>query len=110
MSLTGSVMIVVVFLLRSLLLHRLPKKTFVILWGIVAIRLLVPVQIASRWSVYSMIPETWMETVQDGGELVGLPAANVPENAGNGYFTEGAPVGDEEEYQTGPVKTYQAGR
>lgn len=109
MSLTGSVMIVVVFLLRSLLLHRLPKKTFVILWGIVAIRLLIPVQIASRWSVYSMIPETWMETVQDGEELVGLPAANVPENAGNGYFTEGGSVGDEEEYQTGPVKTDQAG-
>lgn len=109
MSLTGSVMIIVVFLLRSLLLHRLPKKTFVILWGIVAIRLLVPVQIASRWSVYSMIPETWIETVQDGGELVRLPAANVPENAGNGYFTEGDPVGDDEEYQTDPVKTDQAG-
>lgn len=110
MSLTGSVMIVVVFLLRSLLLHRLPKKTFVILWGIVAIRLLVPVQIASRWSVYSMIPETWMETVQDGEALVGRPAVNVPENVGNGYFLEGGPVGDEgTDYQTDPVKADQAG-
>ena len=57
MSLTGSVMIVVVFLMRSLLLHRLPKKTFVLLWGIVILRLLVPVEIASRWSIYSMLPE-----------------------------------------------------
>ncbi len=54
MSLTGGIMVVVVFLVRSLLLHRLPKKTFVILWGIVALRLLIPVRIPSQWSFYSL--------------------------------------------------------
>lgn len=54
MSLTGGIMVMVVFLVRSLLLHRLPKKTFVILWGIVALRLLIPVRIPSQWSFYSL--------------------------------------------------------
>lgn len=78
MSLTGSVMIIAVFLIRCLLLHCLPKKTFVILWGIAAIRLLVPIQITSRWSIYSMMPVTWIETLQ---------------NVGNGSFMEENPDG-----------------
>lgn len=56
MSLTGSVMIIVVFLIRCLLLHRLPKKTFVVLWGIAMICLLVPFRVVSRWSIYSLMP------------------------------------------------------
>jgi len=35
MSFAGGIMIIVVVLLRAVLIHRLPKRTFLILWSIV---------------------------------------------------------------------------
>ncbi|WP_019910289.1 M56 family metallopeptidase [Paenibacillus sp. HW567] len=43
MSISASVLIVLVVLLRSVALHRLPRLLFLVLWGIVIARLLVPV-------------------------------------------------------------------
>lgn len=43
MSISASVLIVLVILLRSLAIHKLPRLLFLILWGIVVARLLVPV-------------------------------------------------------------------
>lgn len=54
-SLYASILIVVVVLLRTLALHKLPKKTFVVLWGIVVLRLLIPLPIPSRFSLYTGI-------------------------------------------------------
>ncbi|MBE6831096.1 MAG: M56 family metallopeptidase [Ruminococcaceae bacterium] len=53
MSLSASVLIVVVVMIRALALHKLPKKTFLVLWGIVICRLLVPFSIPSRFSFYA---------------------------------------------------------
>ena len=47
MSLTGSVLILVILTLRALTLHRLPKTTFLALWGVTAVRLLVPYTLPS---------------------------------------------------------------
>lgn len=57
MSLSGAVMIIVIVILRALWINRLPKKTFLILWGIVILRLMVPFQISSVFSIYSLLPE-----------------------------------------------------
>lgn len=54
MSLTGSVLILVILTLRALTLHRLPKTTFLALWGVAAVRLLVPYTLPSPFSVYSL--------------------------------------------------------
>ena len=54
MSLTGSVLILVILTLRALTLHRLPKATFLALWGGAAVRLLVPYTLPSPFSVYSL--------------------------------------------------------
>lgn len=54
MSISAAVMIVFIVLIRALLMNRLPKKTFMVLWGIVLLRLLVPFQIPSALSVYSL--------------------------------------------------------
>ena len=54
MSLTGSVLILVILTLRALTLHRLPKATFLALWGVAAVRLLVPYTLPSPFSVYSL--------------------------------------------------------
>lgn len=43
MSMTASVLIVLVLLLRSVMIHRLPRLLFLVLWGIVIARLLLPV-------------------------------------------------------------------
>lgn len=53
MSLAASVMIVAVVIIRALALHRLPKKTFLALWGVVICRLLIPFSIPSRFSFYT---------------------------------------------------------
>lgn len=54
MSFYGGVMISVILLLRALLGRKLPKHTFVVLWGIVLLRLLAPVQIPAVFSIYSL--------------------------------------------------------
>ena len=54
MSFTGSIFIMLIFLLRLLAVNRLPKSTFLVLWGIAIIRLLIPFSIPSAFSVYSL--------------------------------------------------------
>lgn len=51
MSMSGAVLIVAVIVFRLLFLHKLPKRTFLVLWGIVALRLLVPVWVPSVFGV-----------------------------------------------------------
>ena len=45
MSFLGTVIILLIVVLRAVLINRLPKKTFLILWWIALIRLLVPFSI-----------------------------------------------------------------
>lgn len=52
MSLSGAVLILVIAIIRGLLLHKLPKRTFLILWGVVLCRLLLPFSIPSQFSIY----------------------------------------------------------
>lgn len=54
MSIAGAVLIVVVILIRALAMHRLPKKTFLFLWALVLLRLLLPFSIPSPVSFYSL--------------------------------------------------------
>ena len=56
MSFTGGVFILAVLAVRGLLLDRLPKKTFYILWLAVLIRLLVPFSFSAPVSVYTLAP------------------------------------------------------
>lgn len=54
MSLTGAVMILAVTAVRLAALHRLPKRTFVVLWAAVVLRLLLPWSLPSPFSIYSL--------------------------------------------------------
>ncbi|MCI9336235.1 MAG: M56 family metallopeptidase [Lachnospiraceae bacterium] len=51
MAFYGSIMIVVVLLLRALLKNKLPKFVFPVLWGVVLVRLLVPFSLSSPLSL-----------------------------------------------------------
>ena len=46
MALYGSIMIVIVLVLRAFLKERLPKFVFPVLWGVVLLRLLVPFSVS----------------------------------------------------------------
>ena len=67
MSLSAAVMIAAIVILRALLIDRLPKTTFLILWAVVLLRLLVPVSVPSAWSVYSLLQprQQSIQTVQE---------------------------------------------
>ncbi len=54
MSISGAVMIVAIVVIRALAINRLPKKTFLALWGIALFRLLIPYSLPSVFSVYSL--------------------------------------------------------
>ena len=65
MSLSGTVLIIAVVIVRALTLHKLPKKTFLVLWGVVICRLLIPFSIPSPFSFYTgldMIKQVFKET------------------------------------------------
>jgi len=52
-SISASVFILAVIFLRSLLIHKLPKMTFMFLWGVALFQLLVPVSVQSRFSIFT---------------------------------------------------------
>lgn len=54
MSFQGGVLILITIALRAAALHRLPKGAFSALWGMAVVRLLLPVRLASAFSVYSL--------------------------------------------------------
>ncbi len=73
MSLSGAVIILAVLIVRALFINRLPKKTFVILWEIVLVRLLLPFTVPSVFSVYTLANRSISTAVSDkpkAGDLV----------------------------------------
>ena len=69
MSFIGGVLIVCIAILRMLLRHKIPQITFVLLWGIVIIRLLVPYTIETRMSAYNLTPKP-IQTITEGSKKV----------------------------------------
>lgn len=56
MSLSGGIMIFVSALLRAATINRLPKRMFLVLWGVVLLRLFIPLNLPSPLSVYNYGP------------------------------------------------------
>jgi beta-lactamase regulating signal transducer with metallopeptidase domain len=57
MSVSAGLLVVAIVIIRAVALNRLPKKMFLVLWGIALCRLLVPVSIQLRFSLYNAIGE-----------------------------------------------------
>lgn len=68
MSAYGAVLILVIAVVRLFGKNRLPKRTFLILWGIALLRLLVPFSISSPVSVYALV--SGLPTISAGGQGV----------------------------------------
>ncbi len=83
MTLAGAVMIVLVILLRALALHTLPKRMFLVLWGMVLLRLMVPFSLPLPWKVDT---PAWLWPVQESAPapLAGsVSFAQMPGNPGS---------------------------
>ena len=55
MSFSGAVFITAVVMIRAAAINKLPKKTFLVLWELVMVRLLIPFSIPSVFSVYTLV-------------------------------------------------------
>lgn len=51
MSLSGGILILMIAAVRLLAVNRLPKKYFMMLWGVALLRLLVPAELPFRFGV-----------------------------------------------------------
>lgn len=76
LSLSGGVFVLAIAAFRALTLRRLPKGTFVALWWLAAARLLLPVELASRFSVYTLLEALGPKAVPAVPDA--LPAPVVP--------------------------------
>ena len=110
MSLSAAVMIAAIVILRALLIDRLPKTTFLILWAVVLLRLLVPVSVPSAWSVYSLLQprQQAIQTVQE--ESTVLPQVEPVLSQPSAITTEpvtpavDSAAGEAEEITTAPTQ------
>ncbi len=73
MSVQAGLLIVAIAIIRFVALNRLPKTTFLVMWGIALLRLLVPFSFSSSWSVYSVFGGM-MDSI---GESLTVPANEV---------------------------------
>ncbi|MEY8391532.1 M56 family metallopeptidase [Lachnospiraceae bacterium 45-W7] len=84
MSASGAVMILAIAVIRALAINRLPKKTFLALWGVTLARLLIPYSLPSALSVYSLLGSLLSpaktDLIRSSGPAVqisGVPLPNV---------------------------------
>lgn len=55
MSFSGGVLILLIIVLRSLAINKLPKKVFILLWDIALFRLLIPIDLPFRYGIASQV-------------------------------------------------------
>lgn len=55
MSFSGAILILMIVIARALLIDKLPKKTFLVLWMVALVRLLVPFSLPSMASIYTLV-------------------------------------------------------
>ena len=80
MSIAGAVMILVVTVIRALAMNRVPKKTFLALWGAVLARLLVPFSLPSSLSIYSLLKRNAVPVSANAPAAI-LPAVSSQQTA-----------------------------
>ncbi len=77
MSITGAFTIIAIVLLRLLLIHRLPKKSFQLLWSIAVLRLLLPLSLPSKFSLYALLSGFTKQAAANADPISGTQALTV---------------------------------
>lgn len=78
MSISGAVIIMVIVLIRALAINRLPKKTFLFLWGVALCRLLIPFHMPSPFSAYNLIQQGTETSQMQTGNMIALVSPVTP--------------------------------
>jgi beta-lactamase regulating signal transducer with metallopeptidase domain len=79
MSVSAGLLITAIVIIRAAALNRLPKTTFLVLWGVALCRLLIPVSIPLRYSVYDIIDRIVKSALPDAAAQ---PAITIALSAG----------------------------
>ena len=75
MSFSGAAFITAVVLIRAVAINKLPKKTFLVLWELVILRLLIPFSIPSMFSIYTLVTHSMSSTaLPEVGTDYNIPA------------------------------------
>lgn len=82
MSLSASIFILVIVIIRAFTIHKLPKKTFLVLWSVALCRLLIPLSIPSRFSVYTVVDMLKNKFLAADTSFMGTAAPNFGMTAG----------------------------
>lgn len=96
MSISGAVFITAIAMIRIIAINRLPKKTFLVLWMLALIRLLVPFSVPSMFSVYTLISGNEATPAFSVTEADNIIQDTPPQNPiitmqGTGALQQGAP-------------------
>ena len=70
MSFSGAAFITAVVIIRAVAINKLPKKTFLVLWELVILRLLIPFSIPSMFSVYTLVTHSISSTILPEAEQI----------------------------------------
>ena len=81
MSVQAGMLILVIMLVRAAARNRLPKTGFLIMWGLVLLRMLVPFSLPSKWSILGVFQTLTNHTgrnavLLDGSIMVELSQSN----------------------------------
>lgn len=88
-SLSGAIVIMVIIVIRALAINRLPKKTFLVLWGVALCRLLLPFCIPTPFSAYNLVPQGTEAMPIQHGNIMALitPMQSLPIGESTSDFT-----------------------
>lgn len=74
MNFSGAVLIVTITVIRAAAVNRLPKKIFLGLWGVVLLRLAIPVSVPSAFSIYSVLENNLPDNTAAVWQDAAMPA------------------------------------
>ena len=98
MSISASILVLVVLLLR-LILKKAPKWVNVLLWALVAVRLICPFAVESP---FSLMPDMDHLVVREAESYVDMGFDNVPDDIPE-YVIGGNPIGEDEPTHISPT-------
>jgi beta-lactamase regulating signal transducer with metallopeptidase domain len=71
-------MILAITVIRAVTINRLPKKTFLALWGITLVRLLIPFSLPSMFSVYSLFGKSTQQMTTAANNTTAALVPSIP--------------------------------
>lgn len=93
MSLASSVLILVILVIRMLFINRLPKKTFLVLWGIVLLRLLIPFSVPSKLNIFALLHLNNSKVIGTTALVIPSKGVKAVPDIGNPIFTDSSATG-----------------